>query len=104
MYPRGTGVDTLRTDGSIRDSRGVADPCNIDLTQLQATADDVRCTIHNALGLYDTFPLSALIGAQLIGWPHIEAIASDVPRYVADTLIALASMHQIWLRVGINID
>lgn len=99
----GFGVGTLRAQGSVRDSLGVTDPCNIDLTQIQSADDAVRCTINNSLGLYDTFPFTARVGAQLFGWLQLEALYSYEPLYVAETLIAPAAMHQVWLRLGVNI-
>ena len=99
----GFGVGTLRVQGSVRDSLGVADPCNIDLSQLQSADNAVRCTINNSLGLYDTFPMTFRLGAQLIGWLQLEALYSYEPLYVAETLVAPSAMHQFWLRLGINI-
>lgn len=102
-FGSGFGIGTLRVAGSPRESLGVEDPCNINLTDLQTADDAVRCTITNALGFYDTFPLTLRLGAQLFGWLNLEGTWSHEPLYRNDTQISPDAVSRLSFTVGVNI-
>ncbi|MCB9740377.1 MAG: hypothetical protein H6747_14035 [Deltaproteobacteria bacterium] len=99
----GFGIGTLRANGPVRDQLGTPDPCNLDLSKLAEADDAVRCTISNALGFYDTFPVQGRLGLQLFGWLVVEGVYAWDPIFTADTHISPPSLHRLEIRAGIVI-
>lgn len=100
----GFGAGTLKVDTVWE--QGLEDPCKLDPSvglDLDAAGKAVRCNVTTSFGFFQSYPVVATVGAQVLGWLNLDLVYARTAYQTDKAVFAPEALHEVGLRLGMNV-